>query len=192
MGKSCCITGHRKVYSSSYLHDRIYRKIEMLIRDNGVEYFYDGGSYGFDYIAGIIVCELKEKYPSVKLHMVLPCFKEEQTKYWSFDTIAKYDKLLSQADSVEYVSGHYYDGCMRDRNERLVDLGRDYCLCYVKPRAFRSGSAQTVRMAMARGLEIVNVAFPNIENPDWAYVTHGYQHTQDTSDTTNTFADFAF
>ena len=157
MGKSCCFTGHRRI-SPAYIGDMTDYHIRKLIRDNGVTDFYNGGSYGFDQLTGFIVCGLKQTFPSIKLHMVLPCCKEDQTRYWCDYNKAKYDELLSQADSVEYISDRYYDGCMRHRNEALVALGSDYCLCYVKKNAVRSGSAQTLRMAMARGVEIINIA----------------------------------
>lgn len=157
MGKSCCFTGHRKARPEYHIRQITTRKIIELIEKRGVEDFYNGGSYGFDFIAGDIVCELKKTYTSVKLHMVLPCCKEDQTRFWYPRSIDDYDKLLSLADSVEYISERYYDGCMRDRNEALVGLASDYCLCYVNPHIYRSGSAQTMRMAKKRGLKIINL-----------------------------------
>ena len=59
------------------------------------------------------------------------------------------------ADTVEICSEHYFDGCMKLRNQRLVDL-TDVCVCYYSGKQ-RSGTGQTVRMAERQGKVIVNL-----------------------------------
>ena len=54
-----------------------------------------------------------------KLHMILP--HEGQADKWSDSAQERYHSILKKADSVEYVSREYYDGCMLDRNHRLVE-----------------------------------------------------------------------
>lgn len=63
--------------------------------------------------------------------------------------------ILSAADSVEQTSGHYYNGCMKVRNARLVELA-DCCFCYWNPNRKRSGTGQTVRMAHKKNIMVVN------------------------------------
>ena len=65
-----------------------------------------------------------------------------------------YDFVLCGADSVEYLEDSYTDGCMRRRNQRLVDLA-DYLVAYVNRT--NSGSAQTVRMAQAKSIKVFNL-----------------------------------
>ena len=86
---------------------------------------------------------------------MLPCCEEEQTLKWTDEQKARYHKILTAADSVEYVSKRYYDGCMKKRNERLVQLA-DCCLCYYDDRRKASETGQTVRMAQKKGIEIIN------------------------------------
>ncbi len=64
------------------------------------------------------VIELREKYPHIKLHLVLPCPAEEQTAKWNESDKREFMELLSAADMVEVCSEHYYDGCMKVRNQR--------------------------------------------------------------------------
>lgn len=58
---------------------------------------------------------------------------------------------------MEQVSERYYNGCMKARNARLVELATDYCICYWNPKDFRSGTGQTVHMAQKKGIEVINL-----------------------------------
>ena len=70
---------------------------------------------------------------------------------------AELEKLIGLADSVEYVSDRYYNGCMKDRNARLVELATVCCISYWNPNNFRSGTGQTVRMAQKKGIRVINL-----------------------------------
>ena len=120
----------------------------------GVTEFYDGGAIGFDMLAAEAVIDLKAVYPDIKLHLLLPCPPNEQTKSWNKGQIARYEKILKVADSVTVVSEHYTKDCMKQRNKRLVNLA-DCCICYcTNPR---SGTGQTVRMAKEKGIPVINL-----------------------------------
>ena len=96
---------------------------------------------------------MREKYPDVRLHMVLP-HKGQDARFGAEDA-AFYRTVLSAADSVEYLAPRYYDGVMRERNARLVALC-DVCVGYVTHS--RSGAAQTMRMAARAGKPFYNLA----------------------------------
>ena len=158
MYRSACFTGHRTIKADiSTFSALLSSVIERLITDKGVTDFYAGGAYGFDAVSAFSVLHLKENYPEVKLHLILPCSKEEQSRKWTAEQKAELEKLLGLADSVEYVSDRYYNGCMKTRNARLVELASDYCICYWNPKNFRSGTGQTVRMAQKKGIEVINL-----------------------------------
>ena len=151
--KTCCFTGHRIIKITPKLVQRLRDDIVDVIR-KGVTDFYDGGAIGFDMLAAETVIDLKAEYPDIKLHMLLPCPPEEQVKGWNKSQIAGYEKILQTADSLTVVSEHYMKDCMKQRNERLVELA-DCCICYcTNPR---SGTGQTVRMAENKGIEIINL-----------------------------------
>ncbi len=152
--KSICFTGHRKLSETETLSKRLYQSLEEAVK-NGVSDFYAGGAVGFDTVSSALVLKLREVYPHIKLHLILPCPNEEQTENWSEEEKAEFYRILGLADGVEYTSEHFYKGCMKVRNARLVELA-DGCFCYWNPDRQRSGTAQTVRMAQKRKIMIVN------------------------------------
>ncbi len=151
--KTCCFTGHRIIKITPELVQGLRDAIVDVI-GQGVTEFYDGGAIGFDMLAAETVISLKDEYPNIKLHLLLPCPPVEQIKGWNESQIARYEKMLQNADSVTVLSEHYTDDCMKQRNKRLVELA-DCCICYCNNP--RSGTGQTVRMAREKGIDVINL-----------------------------------
>ena len=153
--KSCSFTGHRKIDPRhiNALSDLLIRGISY-VYDEGVRDFYIGGAIGFDTMAAKAVVLFRMTHPDVRMHLVLPCL--DQASRWSDRQREMYDYLLSVADTVEYIADSYYDGCMRDRNKRLVDLA-DCLIAYVGRND--GGSAQTKRFAERGGKTIYNLYY---------------------------------
>ncbi len=148
---TACFTGHRIIEQDRALEitQKLSKTIESLI-ERGVKDFRSGGAIGFDTVAALKVIEYKEKYPDIKLHMLLPC--REQTKGWNEYCIRVYEYILSHADEIVYISEHYYSGCMHARNRALVN-GSDVCVAYCTNE--RSGTYYTLSYAKKSGLEVV-------------------------------------
>ncbi len=153
--KSVCFTGYRNVKETVELKKSLLEQLVKLI-DEGADVFYAGGAVGWDMLCERAIIEMREKYPHIKLHLVLPCPAEEQTAKWSESDKREFMELLSAADMVEVCSEHYYDGCMKVRNQRLVDLA-DVCVCYYNESNKCSGTGQTVRMAERKHICIINI-----------------------------------
>ena len=153
--KSVCFTGHRNVKITNELILKLNETLTDLI-ENGVTNFYAGGALGWDMLCEQAVIDLREKFPQIRLNLVLPCSPEEQTARWNNTQKIEYYKFLKTADTIEYTANHYYDGCMKVRNARLVELA-DCCVCYYDNRG-RSGTGQTVRMAKEKGIRVINLA----------------------------------
>lgn len=84
MRKSACFTGHRTLMTDMNSFSALLLSvIEQMITDRNITDYYAGGAYGFDAIASLSVLQLKEKYPEVRLHLILPCSNEEQTDGWN-------------------------------------------------------------------------------------------------------------
>ena len=170
MRKSACFTGHRTLMTDMNSFSALLLSvIEQMVADRNITDYYVGGAYGFDAIASLSVLQLKEKYPEVRLHLILPCSNEEQTDGWNTKRKTEFENILGLADSVEQVSERYYNGCMKARNARLVELATDYCICYWNPKHFRSGTGQTVRMAQKKGIEVINLfekSANSVKSPD--------------------------
>ena len=170
---SCCaFTGHRPHklpwrYNEAdsrclALKAALSEQITRLV-DAGVTDFYSGGADGVDCWASLIVLELKKKNPVLKLHLILP--HEGQADRWNDSAQDRYHSILEKADSVEYVSREYYDGCMLDRNHRLIEATG--VLLAVYNGEWRGGTAATVRYARKLDRRII------ILNPTTLEVTKG-------------------
>ena len=158
MKKSVCFTGHRTIAEDKEkLSARLYALLERLVTEQKITDFYTGGAVGWDALAALTVLKLRENYTEVKLHLVLPCPFEEQSTKWNEAQKTEYLHIFGLADSAEQVSDRYYNGCMKARNARLVELASDYCICYWNPKHYRSGTGQTVRMTQKKGIEVINL-----------------------------------
>ena len=123
------------------------------LTETGMTDFYSGGADGVDCWAALIVLDLRKKNPALNLHLIPP--HEGQADKWSDSAQERYRFILSQADSLEYVSHDYYDGCMLDRNHRLVDVADMLLAVYNGER--RGGTAATVRYARKLGRRLIIV-----------------------------------
>ena len=120
----------------------------------GVTDFYSGMADGSDVWLSQMVLDLRKENSVLRLHCFLPC--KGQADKWSAAAQERYHSILEKADSVEYVSREYYDGCMLDRNHRLVEATGVLLAVYNGER--RGGTAATVRYArkLGRGIIILN------------------------------------
>lgn len=153
---SCFFTGHRKLPTGrlEQIEDILRNKIISLIENKGVEDFIAGGALGFDTLAAKTVINLKEEYPSIKLHLYFPCFG--QSKLWTPRDKYTWHIIMSRADDYRYITeGEYFNGCMQKRNYKMADdsaYGIAYCAMA------KSGTGMTMHYAEEKGLEIYNIA----------------------------------
>lgn len=81
--KVACFSGHRRLpQDCSLLKANLEKAIVELI-EQGVVFFGNGGAVGFDLLAAETVLGLKEKYPHIRLVMVLPCPPRQQSLKWN-------------------------------------------------------------------------------------------------------------
>ena len=154
---SACFTGHRILPQSADLGKKLYSVLEKWICTQGITDFYAGGAVGWDTLAADTVIPLREIYPQVRLHLVLPCSSREQTARWSDAQKKEFYRILRLADSAEYITEHYYSGCMKERNARLVGYADMCCFCFWDSHAYNSGTGQTVRLAQKKNLIVINL-----------------------------------
>ncbi len=136
--KSCAFTGHRSLgedFNKRKLRKAIQGKIKA-----GVDTFYTGMAKGFDLLAAEYVLSFKRKTPQIKLIACIPC--EGQSKYFPDEEKRLYEKIMLAADERVVLSDHYYNGCMRVRNEYMVDRA-DCLIAYCTQPT--GGTASTVR-----------------------------------------------
>jgi uncharacterized phage-like protein YoqJ len=153
--KTACFTGHRKIFCDiEDLKSRLYNVLEKAVINAEINDFYNGGAVGWDMLTAEIVMKLREKYPQIRLHMILPCSPENQSYKWTDEQKNTYFSILKQADSIEQIADRYFDGCMKQRNARMIELS-DCCFCYWNGN-MKSGTVQTIRMAQRKHILIVN------------------------------------
>lgn len=151
---TACFTGHRYLPAeqAGVISCRLEKTLTAYI-EKGYRYFGAGGALGFDTLAAQTVLKLKEKYPYIRLILVLPC--RSQTKGWRQDDMALYEDIKLQADKVVYTAEAYTQGCMLKRNRYLVD-NSSLCICYFTGKS--GGTAYTVHYANKQGVDVVNLA----------------------------------
>ena len=150
----CCFSGHRSLPDSQRagLAVRLMAAIEAQI-ESGVTLFISGGARGFDLLAAEAVLAQKARHPHIRLLMALPC--PEQTRGWPASEVRRYRRVLSLCDEQVTLAPAYSRECMLARDCYMVNRSAR-CICYLnRPRG---GTAYTVRYAVKRGLEIINLA----------------------------------
>lgn len=150
--KAVCFTGHRVIGAD--FDEAMLDKYLLKLVGVGYNTFICGGALGYDTVVAEKILELRSSFPFIRLHLYIPC--RDQDRRWSAADRKRYKRILDSADHVEVIAESYYDGCMRDRNYRMVDNAR-ICICYLNNET-KSGTAQTVRYAKKNGVAVINVA----------------------------------
>ena len=148
-----CFTGHRQIPNEIIL--RLPALLERVLTDlceRGAVTFRAGGAIGFDTLAALKVLELKERYPQIRLELILPC--RNQTEKWEDTAIRTYRYIAERADHCRFLFDQYFDGCMLERDRKLVE-GSDVCVAYCTRS--RGGTAYTFTQALRAGLEVINL-----------------------------------
>lgn len=150
----CCFTGHREIPPErrGQITELLVSAVDKLV-ERGCLCFMTGGALGFDTLAAEAVLSARKRNPQIRLTLVLPCMT--QAKGWSAADAAVYDEIKSECDSTVYTSEEYTRGCMFRRNRYLVD-NSGICVAYMT--VDKGGTAYTVRYALKKRLEVINIA----------------------------------
>ena len=151
--KSACFTGHRDIDPRNIqsIKEKL-REIIINCVNDGFTDFYNGGARGFDLLAAEAVLELKKTYPSLRLHIIVPC--SNQTRGWREADVIRYENATFLADEVKCLSPVYFDGCMQVRNRYMVD-NSELLIAYLERAS--GGSGYTVRYAEGQGKSVINI-----------------------------------
>ena len=75
--RTACFTGHRELPTDDL--PEISKRLEdtlLTLIEQGYCYFGAGGALGFDTLAAQAVLRLRERYPQIRLILVLPCLDQ--------------------------------------------------------------------------------------------------------------------
>lgn len=158
---TCCFSGHRIIAREDALplSDDLHSTLKTFI-EGGITRFIAGGAIGFDTLAAKEVLRLRDIYPTVQLHLILPC--RDQAKLWSARQRAEYEQILAAADSHEFLFDQYVQGCMHLRNRAMVDQSQ-VLVAYYSGR--HGGTEKTVAYAREKGIRVL--CLPIKEEPTW-------------------------
>ncbi len=81
MSKICCFAGHSELYGADEIYENLLSVLENLITAENVTEFWVGNYGAFDRLCGRTVRILKEKYPDIRLNLVIPYLTREINEY---------------------------------------------------------------------------------------------------------------
>ena len=148
-----CFTGHRQIEPEDML--RLPELLGDILKEliaRGVDTFYAGGALGFDTLASLKVLEMKNRYPHLRLCLILP--HRGQSDGWTDRNREIYEYILRRADAIRYVCEEYRPSCMHKRNRALVD---ESAICVAFCEKEQGGSAYTLSYARQKGKECINL-----------------------------------
>lgn len=160
--KTCAFTGYRPSkmpwgYNESdarcaEFRFRLREALEYLI-GQGYTDFMSGGALGFDQMAARIVLSLREKYPWVRLIMVIPF--DGQADKWSREQRGRWLEIIEASDKVIHLSHGYDKGVFFRRNHYMVDHANLLLAAY---DGQPGGTAGTVAYARRHGVRVACIA----------------------------------
>ena len=149
----CCFTGHRDFEETATDRQKLlFQKLVNNLIGCGYTTFIAGGAIGFDTFAAEYILKKRAEGAPIRLELVIPC--ADQDSRWSFFMKRRYRRILKAADSVECLHEHYVDGCMQERNRRMVDKS---AVCVAFCRKQSGGTFYTVKYAGSHGVDIYDL-----------------------------------
>ena len=145
--KTCAFTGHR-IISDNFDAKELKNVVNQLI-DRHFDTFLIGMALGFDTLCFEILEEVRSE-KSIKIIACVPC--RDQNKFFNKKQNKEYERMISSADEVIYLSETYYEGCMFERNRFMVD-NSDVLVAYLNFN--RGGTYQTCKYAASEEKEII-------------------------------------
>lgn len=138
--KTCSFFGHRKIYETEELQERVRNVIVNLIENHGVKVFLFGSRSDFDSLCHSIVTDLRETYPEIERRAYTcrseTCTLENEREYWEkiYSDFRKREvHLLGVEQEVEHKT-KYTSGKAQyvERNQAMID-DSDFCVFYYNP-----------------------------------------------------------
>ena len=156
---SCSFTGHRPTKLPWRGNENDPRCLELKaqiaaslegIYESGYRHFLCGMALGCDTYFAEAVLALRERCPDITLEAAIPC--DTQSDKWNKKQKEIYQRILSQCDSITYVSHVYTPDCMQRRNEYMISRSSLLLACY---NGSFSGTMKTLLLAEREGLQTI-------------------------------------
>lgn len=150
MSKICCFAGHSQLYNEEEIYPRLITAIEDAILTENITEFWAGNYGAFDKLSAKAVRDLKEKYPFIRLCLVIPYLTTEinrdKDRYRSsYDEIIIADIPQNTPRNIKIILSNRY-----------VVNNSAMLICYAK-HPF-GGTAKTLEYAKkGRHIKIINI-----------------------------------
>lgn len=138
----CALTGHRE--TRGLIPKAMFKELDRLI-EQGVDTFYCGMAQGFDLLA----CE--HLIGKAKVIACVP-YPDQAQKFDWYER-GRYERDLAKCDEQVIICPAYEEDCYKKRNYYMVDHA-DIVYAFFNGKQ-RSGTAQTIRYAKKKGLEVI-------------------------------------
>ena len=144
--KTCAFTGHR-ILPADFDVEKLEKAVYKAVNE-GFNVFLVGMAIGFDSVC-FRVLEGLRLTNDIKIVACIPC--KDQAEYYNEKQKKEYDRMILSADEKIVLSEKYYNGCMRVRNEFMVD-NSSKIIAFLKIPG--GGTYSTVKYAIEKGIEI--------------------------------------
>ena len=94
--------------------------------------------------------EFKKKYKNIISECAVPC-KGQESKWIEKEQI-RYRRILKQADKIRCIYNKYVDGCMKERNQYMIN---NSSLVIALFNGQWGGTKQTIEYAKSQGVEVI-------------------------------------
>ena len=152
--KICAFSGHRiiPVAERPVLCEQLKQLIRAMYLKKGIRTFMAGGALGFDMLAEMMVMNVRNEFPDIRLILAVPC--ADQDAKWRERDRLLYREILENVDRVDVLHERYCNGCMQERNRYMVDRAAVLVAYLTHPSG---GTAYTVRYAQSKGVPVINL-----------------------------------
>ncbi|MFB5281933.1 DUF1273 domain-containing protein [Peribacillus sp. Hz7] len=112
-----------------YIKKAIRNRLQPLVEE-GLEWVIISGQLGTELWAAEVVFELQEEYSDIKLGVLLPFLKQEES--WNELNQAYYESILARADFVDAIFKKPYEGPqqLRIKNEYMIQKSDAMLIVY--------------------------------------------------------------
>jgi len=148
-GETVCFTGHRNIPEDKleFVRHELRREVTRAIAD-GYTHFISGFARGTDLMAAAVVLELQQQYPLITLEAAIPYRNRVKSLYKDKNAIP----LLEGCVTVGVWGEAYAPIVFLVRNRKMVEASSRVIAVF--DGRFKSGTAQTIRIARAQGREV--------------------------------------
>lgn len=148
--KICCFAGHREIYDTTVLREKLRTTVKDLIQTHEVYEFWVGNYGIFDRMCANVIEDLRKNFPHIRLNLVVPYLTKEindnkELYYKKYHNIIIADMPETTPKALKIIK------C----NEYMIKSS-GYLICYVN-YGF-GGAAKTLEFARRqKGLVIINL-----------------------------------